>query len=232
MKNPTIIALSILIVMIAGNTTRALDMTTYQGSLQTTNTEPQMRKISLKLPLKQPRFHWTFMSKEDFLAGKLILRIKQGDVTNEIKIFENGELSKGWEAMTCEIPRAGEIYFGFNSSQKYATEPNDILEIELHVIKDLDGIGAFQTGVLPKGVYKAMGGYSVLMDEYKIPPESVKGISKEKLDELKKMFDCTAFLENWKQQWNLTITSEEGWLPPDKRKALEKIIEQRKQEEK
>jgi hypothetical protein len=229
MKRSTTLFLTIVIVMAAGNTVNALYMSKKGGDLQTTTTGPQMRKISLKLPLKQPMFHWTFMNKEDFLAGKLVLRIKRGDEISEIKIFENGEILKGWKAMPFENPKAGEIYFAFESSQKYTTEPNDILEIELHAVKDLDGIGALQTGVLPKGIYKAQGTYSMLIDNYKLP-EGVKEIPKETLAKLREMYEFKAFLENWKQQWNLIITGDDGWLPPEKRKSLENLEEKIKQE--
>lgn len=44
--------------------------------IQTKIKEPRGRTISLKLPLKlQPDYHWTFMSREDFLSGELVLRI-------------------------------------------------------------------------------------------------------------------------------------------------------------
>jgi hypothetical protein len=230
MKSSKILFLAVIIVMVAGNTVNALYMSKKGGDLKTTIAGPQMRKISLKLPLKQPMFHWTFMNKEDFLAGKLVLRIKRGDEISEINIFENGEILKGWQAMPFDNPKAGEIYFAFVSSQKYMTEPNDILEIELHVVKDLDGIGALQTGVLPKGIYKAQGTYSGLVDNYKLP-EGVKELPEETLAKLKEMYEFKAFLENWKQQWNLIITGEVGWLPPEKRKLLEKFDEKFKQEE-
>jgi general secretion pathway protein G len=226
-----ILSLAAIIVMVMGTVVNALHMTKMPKNIQTTMAEPQMRKISLKLPLQQPVFHWTFMNKEDFLAGKLVLRIKRGDEIAEINIFEDGKISKGWKALTLpDNPKAGEVYFGFESSEKYATEPNDILEIELHVNKDLDGIGAVQTGVLLKGIYKAQGTYSGLIDKYKMP-ESIKGVPKETLDKLKKMYEFKAFLENWKQQWNLNITGDDGWLPPEQRQSFEKLMEQMKQEE-
>ena len=81
--------------------------------MQTTNPEPQMRTISLKLPLRQVQYHWTFMSREEFLAGKLVLRVIRSDTTNEIVVFESGRMSEGWEAIKLSVPNAGEIYFGF-----------------------------------------------------------------------------------------------------------------------
>jgi len=145
----------------------ALYMTDTPKNLQTKVQEPCERAISLKLPLLQPAFHWTFMSREDFLSGKLLLRIIRNEQSNEIIIFENGQFSDGWQAMPLpQAPGRGEIYFGFISTRKYLTAPGDKLELELTVTKDLPGIGGIQTGVLPAGKYTSKGTYSWLVDEY------------------------------------------------------------------
>ena len=89
--------LTCIIVMTTGISVSALHMTKMPQDLQTTVADPQKRQISLKLPLRQPVFHWTFMSKEEYLEGKLILRIKRGDKTTAITIFENGKITKGWK---------------------------------------------------------------------------------------------------------------------------------------
>ena len=135
--------------------------------MQTKIQEPRERAISLKLPLQQPRFHWRFMSRKDFLSGKMLLRIIRDGESTEIVIFENGQFSDGWEAMQ-PPPKLGkkEIYFGFVSTGKYLTAPGDKLELELTVPKDLAGIGALQTGILPAGKYVSKGTYSGLIDEY------------------------------------------------------------------
>lgn len=52
----------------------ALHMTEMPANIQTKAKEARERTISLKLPLLQPAYHWTFMSREDFLSGKLLLR--------------------------------------------------------------------------------------------------------------------------------------------------------------
>ncbi|MCK5594637.1 hypothetical protein KAI19_00490 [bacterium] len=221
-----------IIVMAMGTTVYALHMTKMPKDLQTKVPEPQMRQISLKLPLQQPAFHWTFMSKEKYLAGKLVLRIKRGDKTTEITIFKDGKVTQGWKPMAMpQNPKAGEIYFGFESSTKYATAPNDTLEIELHVNKDLSGIGAIQIGILPKGIYKTQGTYSGLIDKYKVS-ESFKDVPKETLDKLKKMYEFKAFLENWKQQWELKITGDDGWLSVEQRQSFENAMKQMQEEEK
>jgi RNA polymerase sigma factor (sigma-70 family) len=182
--------------------------------------EPCARRLSLKLPLLQPKFHWTFMSRADFLAGKLVVRIRRGQQTTEIVVFENGTISQGWEAIAVPPPpEAGEIYFGFISSQPYLTAPGDELEIELHVLKDLLGIGALQTGVLPAGTYKAHGTYSLLTDEYKVP-DALKSLPSETIEKLREMARFRAFLESWEPRWPLQITSEEGWLDPEQREQM------------
>jgi len=199
----------------------SLQMTDMSRNMPTKVKEPRERAISLKLPLLQPRFHWTFMSREDFLSGELVLHIIREGRSNNITIFENGKLSDGWEAMPITGPRKGEIYFGFISTRKYLTAPGDKLELELTVTKDLAGIGAIQTGILPAGKYKSRGTYSGLVDEYdtssfaerwakegkKSPAEQ-----EELLNKLRAMCEHKAFLESWKNQWSLKITSEKGWL--------------------
>jgi RNA polymerase sigma factor (sigma-70 family) len=195
------------------------------SSVPSVSPEPRMRCLSLKLPLLQPQFHWTFMSKADFLAGKLMVRIRRGQDISEIIVFENGMLSDGWEAMTLPAnPKAGEIYFGFVSSQPCLTAPGDELEIELHVPKDLPGIGAIQTGVLPAGIYKAQGTYSLLTDAYKVP-DALKGMPQETIEKLRQMSEFKAFLENWEPRWPLQITTEEGWLDPAQREGMKQTLE-------
>jgi len=90
------VSLACIIVMAMGTTVYALHMTKMPRDLQTRVPEAQMRQISLKLPLQQPAFHWTFMSKEKYLAGKLVLRIKRGDKTTEITIFKDGKITQDW----------------------------------------------------------------------------------------------------------------------------------------
>ena len=212
----------------------SLYMTDMSQNMQTKVKEPRERAISLKLPLLQPRFHWTFMSREDFLSGKLVLRIIREGQSNEIVIFENGKLSDGWEAMPITGPRKGEIYFGFISTRKYLTAPGDKLELELTVTKDLAGIGAVQTGILPAGKYKSRGTYLGLIDEYdttllanELAKEGKKSPSEQEtlLNKIREMCEHKAFLESWKDQWPLIITSEKGWLPREKAAELRNMRE-------
>lgn len=217
----------------------------YEASknMQTKVQEPRERTISLKLPLLQPAFHWTFMSREDFLSGKLLLRIIRNGQSSEIVIFENGKFADGWEAMPLPPPPdRGEIYFGFISTQKYLTAPGDKLELELTVTKDLTGIGAIETGILPAGKYTSKGTYSVLFDEYdttflakefakegKMSAEEQQAL----LDKMRSKLEYKAFLESWIDQWPLKITSEKGWLPEEQASAsramLKKLSKQAQQ---
>ena len=156
------------------------------------------------------------------------MRITRNGQTAEIIICENGQFSEGWEPLSLPPnPKAGELYFGFQSATKYATSPDDQLEIELHVAKDLDGIGADQTGILPAGIYKAKGTYSGLLDEYKAPAS----LTKELADKMRKMYEFKAFLENWREQWDLRITSDEGWMPSKGREEYDKMMEKLKKED-
>jgi len=211
--------LSILTFLATGSPTYGLYMVKAGEGLQTTNADPVPRALSLKLPLRQTEFHWTFMSRKALLAGKLVLRIVRTGETNNIVIFDSGQMTDGWEAMPLPNPKAGEIYFGFKSSKKYPTAPKDRLELELQVKQDLSGIGPEQKGVLPAGVYKARGAYSGLIDQWK-PPE---GVTEETIRKVRKMFDFTAFLESWEEQWDLRITSKEGWLTPEQARGLKQL---------
>lgn len=204
-------------------------------NMQTKVQEPRERTISLKLPLLQPTFHWTFMSREDFLSGKLLLRIIRDGQASEIVIFEKGQFTDGWEAMPLPpAPDRGEIYFGFISTRTYLTAPGDKLELELTVTKDLPGIGALQTGILPAGKHKSRGTYSGLIDEYdttllaqelakegKMPAEEQQVL----LDKLRAMYEYKAFLESWIDQWPLKITSQKGWLPDKQASASMAMLE-------
>ena len=213
----------------------ALRMTDMPENIQTKIKEPRERTISLKLPLLQPTFHWTFMSREDFLSGKLLLRIIRDGQASEIVIFEKGQFTDGWEAMPLPpTPGRGEIYFGFISTQKYLTVLGDKLELELTVTKDLAGIGAIETGILPAGKYTSKGIYSGLIDEYditllakelakegKMPAEEQQAL----LDKLRAMYEYKAFLESWIDQWPLKITSQKGWLPDKQASASKAMLE-------
>jgi len=201
----------------------ALRMTKMPEELQTKTTTPRDRSISLKLPLRQPVFHWKFLSKKDCLAGKLLLRITRAGRSTTITIFEDGKFSKGWEPMPLPDLGADQLYFGFLSSKKYPTAPGDRIEIEFHVKKDLEGMGPTQTGILPAGIYKAKGSYSGLLDEYALPDEG-KGLPDETVATLRKMYEFRALLENWRSQWILKITGNDGWLTPEQRRRQEELL--------
>ncbi len=198
-----------------------LKMTQMPETGQTKNNEPHERGLSLKLPLLQPEYHWTFMSKADFLSGKLVLRIIRGEKNEEIVIFEKGKFSDGWKEMSeQQVEGRGEIYFGFVSTKKYLTAPNDKLELELTVTKDLPGIGAEKSGILPSGIYKSTGTYSGLLDDFEssalgkqlLEKEVITEEEQKQIDVLRSAIEYKAFLEDWKEQWSLNITSQKGWL--------------------
>ncbi len=220
------------------STAWALHMTVFPDEMQTKNPEPVERRISLKLPLEQPTFHWEFRSREALLAGKLVLRITRGEKTEEIVIFADGKFSEDWDAPKLgDIPReGGEVYFCFQSSTNYLTAPGDKLEIELTVTTDLDGIGSLQTGVLPAGKYVSKGNYSGLVDvldtskaEALFRGQSQTGMltdqQRASLQKVHETADYKAWLENWETQWPLRITGEKGWLPEDKAEESRKLKE-------
>jgi hypothetical protein len=227
---PALVAFYVLVVPVF-----ALRMTEMPKEMQTQIEEPRDRTIDLKLPLLQPIFHWTFMSRDDLLSGRLILRIIRGGRSSDIVIFENGQFTEGWEAMLLPpTVKGGEIYFGFISHVEYSTAPGDKLVLELTVKKDLPGIGPRQSGILPAGKYTSKGTYSGLIDDYntsameaelvkegKMSPDEQKAL----LNKLRSMCDNKAFLELWEDQWSLKITSETGWLSEEKAKAVNSMLE-------
>jgi len=233
---PALVALCVLTVPVF-----ALRMTEMPKEIQTQIKEPRDRTIELKLPLLQPAFHWTFMSRDDLLSGRLLLRIIREEQSSDIVIFENGQLTEGWEAMTLPpASKRGEIYFGFRSHVKYSTAPGDKLGLELTVKKDLPGIGARQSGILPAGTYTSKGTYSGLIDSYytsameaKLAEQNKVSADEQKalLSEIRSMYENKAFLELWEDQWSLKITSETGWLPEEQAKAVNSMLENLDQQE-
>lgn len=216
----TTICVFVMAIAIAATVecTQALLMTDMPEELQTKSAEARDRTLCLKLPLRQPDFHWRFLSRQDFLAGKLVLHILRDGESTPITIFDSGKLSAGWQPMTSQNKKAGDVYFGFLSTKKYSTAPGDRVKIELVTANDLDGIGAMQTGILPAGTYTAEGTYSGLIDKY-VVPTSLQNLPEETVGKLRQNYEFRAFLENWEEQWDLHITGEDGWLPPAKRKA-------------
>ncbi len=193
---------------------------------------PRPRFLSIKLPLDPARFHWTFHNQADFLAGKLLVRIKDADRTENIVVFEDGKLSKDWEPVDVPNPNAGEIYFGFQSSLQYVTSPNDTLEIELTVVHDLDGIGALHSGVLPVGMYRSTGTYSSVVDTFPVS-DIFRNLPPEALAKIKANVEFRATAERWDPHWPLHVTNEQGWLQGKQREMALDLLEQLlKQEQK
>jgi hypothetical protein len=161
-------------------------------------TEPTMeRRLYLKLPLEQPRFHWRFADPGTFLAGELTLRLhRKGLEPVETVIFRDGTVGRGWRPMS-ETDERG-FYFGFVSTERWRTGPGGHrVELELVLPADAPGIGAFRAGTLPAGRYTAVGHFD--------------GFSGGWLDEV--LWDedePTAFVE-WEESWPLVITADEGW---------------------
>ncbi len=240
-RNYRISLLILVAVYMLGVPAFALRMTEMPEELQTKIKEPRERTIHMKLPLLQPTFHWTFMSRDDLLSGKLLLRILRDDRSSEIVIFENGQFTEGWEDMPLQsTPERGEIYFGFISTLKCPTAPGDRLELELTVEKDLPGIGSIQSGILPSGTYISKGTYSGLIDDYDTSAleaslaEQGKISADEQeilLNKLRSMYENKAFLQSWSDQWPLKITSKTGWLPQEQAKTFTAMLENLDQQE-
>lgn len=209
----------------------ALHMTDAMGQ-SSVKQEPEARKIALKLPIRQEAFHWTFIKKDELLAGKLVLTIERNGQKQQITIFENGKFADGWTtehfpptAAQESTVKPGEVYFLFKSDTRYLTAPGDKVELALTVKSDLAGVGPLFAGVLPKGEYKAKGTYSMLVDEYQVSPQ-MKDVPKEALDKLREIMNNKALLENWQDQWDVNVTSDRGWLPPEQASGLKQMMKQ------
>lgn len=154
------------------------------------------RELYMKLPLKQPRFHWYFQDEVALLAGSLQIEVHRGSGHDTIlTVFETGHLSPGWAPISRD--QRG-IYFGFVGKGPIWTEPADSLVVTLKVTHDLDGIGAYRKGVLREGSYRAVASYSRLTGH---PDFRLLGRDR----------DPTAFVSCWRSKWELEVTEERGW---------------------
>ena len=192
------------------------------------------------------------MSREDLLSGKLVLRVRRGDLTNEIVIFENGAIAPGWEPISPDGRGPGEIYFGFSSTTTFLTAPDDELEVELLVLKDLAGIGVLQTGILTAGTYRAKGTYFGLQDDFDssqpmsaaqmIDSLTEQGVTRDEAEMMAQTLqgvslamrmnaEASSFIAYtgcWENLWPLKITSNEGWASPEQVAFQERMLEMEK----
>jgi hypothetical protein len=157
------------------------------------------RDVYFKLPLEQPRFHWRFTDREAFLAGRLSLSITSSDGRRQdIVVFDDGAIADGWHEISGPQDD-GSMYFGFSSTVDFLTASRDSIEVELVVLEDLHGVGAWNEGVLPAGRYVASASYSTLTGK-----RWFDWITQERNDP-------TAYISCWHQTWPLEITRNEGW---------------------
>ena len=245
-----------LLICALGLPTAAHGLQLRRPPLETTIAEPVARHISLKIPLAGIQFHWCFMNRDELLSGKLTLEIRRGDTTNEIVIFEGGAITPGWETPLSGSPCGEDFYFWFFSTTRYLTAPGDELKVELIVQEDLEGIGAYQTGILEAGTYRTAGTYYDLRDGPDLPETSVRPSEAEFTDSMiqagntqeeieaalrgrrkalsmqartPNVFGPVAFLGCWENPWPLKITYHEGWMSPEGVAVMERILEMGKE---
>jgi len=151
---------------------------------------PTYRKIYFKLPLRQTEFHWRFLDREAFLAGRLVLLLQGKDKQREIIVFEKGDIAEGWAVIETKKAAQDGIYFGFVSKIKFLTSINDTVDIQLDVVADLNGIGSENRGILKAGKYSARSGFTIYDP------------------------DGTAYTgdKNCSPLWDLVITDNRGWM--------------------
>lgn len=252
MRNPGLFGATVLFIGALGLPNTAHGLQAGRPPLQTTIAEPVARPLYLKLPLAGVRFHWCFVNRDEVLSGKLTLEVRRGETTNEIVIFEGGAITPGWDASLSGSPCAGEFYFLFVSTTRYLTAPGDELELELIVPQDLEGIGAYQAGILEAGTYRTAGTYLDLRDVPDLPEASVRrseaeftdsliqvGNTQEEIDAALRgrqkalsmqartpnVFGTVAFLGCWENAWPLKITYHEGWTTPQGVASQANILE-------
>ncbi len=152
------------------------------------------RRIYIKLPLLQPRFHWVFLEKKSFLSGSLVLTISAKGKQTRMTIFEDGALSDEWEIMDADKHSGDRLYFGFESKERVTVSEADQVHLHLTVKEDIRGQGEGAAGVLRSGSYESTSQFTL----YHL--ESFSG---------KK--DVYAFLNNdaWRVRWRLEdVTGE------------------------
>ncbi len=154
--------------------------------------QPAPRTIYFKLPIAQTTYHWVFQERAAFLAGTLTLDIVRDDQRERITVFENGNITEGWEEISCTSAESPtEIYFGFVSDQRFAIANTDRVEMVLTVPEDIEGVGPHCEGILRAGEYRASDRVTIYSTH-----------------------EDTAFLrkEDWKPQWDVAVTAETGWM--------------------
>lgn len=194
------------------------------AELQTRIAAPVARKLYLKLPLAQTDSDWVFTNASDLLAGTMELRIiRNNQVAQSIIIFSQGKFAEGWSAMVPPVPTTPHsIYFGFTSAIPYLTAPGDKYELRLQVVKPVKGIGPHSSGILPTGLYVTSGSASGLVDQFQLNQAELyrmimaNNLSAEDkqilINDLFAIYNYTAFLNAWNNQWQLSITTDSGWL--------------------
>ena len=151
------------------------------------------RQIYFKLPLTQPRFHWRFTDRQQFLNGSLELIIKsEGGESRAINVFREGKLSEDWRVLGEPEEEDGTIYFGFQSLITYSVSMLDVVEVVLQCQGDLDGIGADSKGILKQGEYRSSSPFHLYF---------IKGQK-----------NPNAYLSHWDPTWDLMITANQGWM--------------------
>ena len=161
------------------------------------------RTLYFKLPIEGARFHWEFLDPKIFLSGELTLRIINKGHDETLVVFRDGKIHDGWEMIGDGKPDSS-FYFGFSSTRRFRTKPNDSLVITLKAPKDLLGRGPYSEGVLAAGVWQMTGTYSSLYGGRWNPMDLIVLHGEPPI----------AFMECWKGVGPIKITKAEGWTGP------------------
>ena len=82
--------------------------------------------------------------------------------------------------------------------------------------RQLDGIGAILKGHLPPGTYKSSAKTPWLTDAGQ--------------EDVSEMFQGCAILESWDDQWDIVVTDEQGWAPPEQAERVRAMRKEMKEQ--
>lgn len=175
-----------------------IDVTETNNTNSVKNDEGKFKRcIYVKLPLKQPEYHWIFTEKDKFLQSKLLLNITTNNGIQNLSLLDHGKLSENWEILNDGEYEDNEMYFGFNSKNQFIISETDKVELILKTNQDIKGKGADAKGILKSGTYKSTGKFSIYdTEKYDAGEDECGFLTKD----------------NWNNHWKLDITSNKGWM--------------------
>lgn len=172
------------------------------------------RRISLVLPMgSKCNQIFEILNGDDFLLGSLKMTISRAEKTEEIVIFEKGQIGKDWTFKKTPKQQTRGVGFtsAFTLSRPISTAKGDNIRLSLVVEKDihLKGLKSkitqeIQTSLLIPGVYILEGTYNSLTGpldaaQAEATLSKTAGMTPEKIQKeiegLKNVLDCMADIQ-------------------------------------